>query len=109
MYNIEIHISRLPIKIQWPWGTCKYYANILIFCMWYLGVKRKLCGGRDLKLSRKYFSHYAVGHPNVCIHVCIYVIFKLGFGGYGWNCLSWGGKLPGGIVRGSVGEELSRG
>src|SRR6218665_1908629 len=31
MYNIEIHILRLHMKIQRPWGTSKYYASILIF------------------------------------------------------------------------------
>src|SRR6218665_3855708 len=46
----------------------------------------------------------------VCIHVCIYVIFKLGFERYGGNCPSWEGELSGGIVRGgSVRGELSRG
>ena len=42
-----------------------------------------------------------------CIHVCIYVIFKLGFERYGGgNCPSWegelsGGELSGGSVRGN--------
>jgi len=46
---------------------------------------------------------------HVCKHVCIYVIFKLGFEWYGGNCPSWEGELSGGIVRGNCPGELSGG
>ena len=41
---------------------------------------------------------------HVCIHACIYVIFKLGFEWYGGNCPTWEGELsrgncPRGIFR----------
>src|SRR6218665_659147 len=39
---------------------------------------------------------------HVCIHVCIYVIFKLGFERYGGNCPSWEGNCPGELSGGSV-------
>ena len=38
----------------------------------------------------------------MCIHVCIYVIFKLGFERYGGNCPSWEGELSGEIVQGGI-------
>ena len=47
---------------------------------------------------------------HVCIHVCIYVIFKLGFERYGGNCPSWEGELSGGNCPGEVsGGEIFQG
>jgi len=43
---------------------------------------------------------YNVTHVCACIyvymHVCMYVIFKLGFERYRGNCPSWEGNCPGG-------------
>ena len=38
----------------------------------------------------------------MCIHVCIYEIFKLGFERYGGNCPSWEGNYPGELFGGTV-------
>jgi len=53
--------------------------------MWYLGVKRKLCGGWDLKLSRKYFFPLCSGTPcptvhyvmRCCCYLYIYMVLRL--------------------------------
>src|SRR6218665_4175492 len=47
---------------------------------------------------------------HLCKHICIYVIFKLGFERYGGNCPSWEGELSGGeLSRGNCPGELSGG
>src|SRR6218665_2060722 len=43
---------------------------------------------------------------HVRIHVYRYIILKLGFEQYGWNCPSWEGELSGGIVRWNCPGEL---